>query len=325
MNITINGNVTINTTETTEATETTGTTETTQVAKTAEAQKEERQPIDRTNEVLIPNETSFFELINILRRKPEAIEASLIEAEEKEREAREAEEGRKRRAYGEDYELIFGEKKNKAEELEKADRRPGSAYLRKYEPMLAKIEFVSGGFCEVFANAYAVYDNGNRKCVVWVPDCGSATYYFGPLKDNEKEYLDQRKELGEDELGPLPWYNALIIAGEDRIEYNMTHPKTKGSASDTENPEEWEKKGNYRWSCGARIENPEEAYLKKEAAAERRNALSEKQREAYILYYEENLTVEEIAEELGITPAAVSYRLRDARSRFGKNIEKYFS
>jgi RNA polymerase sigma factor (sigma-70 family) len=191
--------------------------------------------------------------------------------------------------------------------------------------MVARIEFASGGFCEVFANAYAVYDNGNRKCVVWVPDCGNATYYFGPLKDKEKEYLDQKKELSEDDLGPLPWYNALVIAGEDRIEYNMAHPKSKGSASDTEDPAEWESKENYRWSCAVHIDGPEEAYLKKEAAEERRKALSEKQREAYVMYYEENLTVEEIAEKLGITPAAVSYRLRDARSRFEKNVEKFFS
>ena len=279
----------------------------------------ERQPIDRSSEVLIPNETSFNGLIAILRGKPEAIEASLIEAEEKEREAKEAEEERKRKAYGEDYELIFGDKKTaKDNALEKADRRPGPAYLRKYEPMVAKIEFSDGGFCEVFANAYAVYDNGNRKCVVWVADCGSAIYYFGPLKEKEKEYLDQKKELGEDELGPLPWYNALVIAGEDRIEYNMTHPKSKGSASDTENPEEWENKENYRWSCGAHIDGPEEAYLKKEAAEERRQALSEKQREAYVLYYEENYSQEEIAEKMGIAQQNVSKYLGNAIKKIKK-------
>ena len=43
------------------------------------------------------------------------------------------------------------------------------------------------------------------------------------------------------------------------------------------------------------------------------------------MYYEENLTEEEIAEKLGISVPAVCYRLRDARSRFEKNIEKYFA
>ena len=295
MEITINGNVTIN--------------------QNSQGQQEERKPLDRTNEVLISNDTSFSDLIRILRGRPEALAASRIEAEEKEREA---EEERKRKAFGDDYDLM-----SDGQDLEKADRRPGAAQLRLFEPMVAKIEFISGGFCEVFTNGYAVYDNGNRKCVVWVPDCGSATYYFGPLKEKEKEYLDQKKELSEDDLGPLPWYHALMIAGEDRIEYNMEHPKSKGSASDTENPEEWESKANYRWSCGAHFDSPEEAYLKKEAAEERRKALTEKQREAYVMYYEQGYTQEEIANILGIAQQSVQDRLNGAVKKFGDK-EKFF-
>ena len=290
MEITINGNVTIN--------------------QNSQAQQEERQPIDRTNEVLISNETSFTDLIRILRGRPEALAASRVEAEEKEREA---EEERKRKAYGEDYDLMAD-----GMGLEKADRRPGAVQLRLYEPMVARIEFTSGGFCEVFTNGYAVYDNGNRKCVVWAPDCGSATYYFGPLKDKEKEYLDQKKELSEDDLGPLPWYHALMIAGEDRIEYNMEHPKSKGSASDTENPEEWESKANYRWSCGAHFDSPEEAYLKKEAAEERRKALTDRQREVYVMYYEQGYTQEEIASIIGIRQQNVSKYLGTSINKIRK-------
>ena len=297
--ITINGNVTI---------------------KTGSANAGERQPIDRTNEVLIDNNTSFAELINILSSRPEANAAAEYEAEEK---TREEEEKRLRRRYGEDYEYVVG--KDGAAALEKASRRPGPVQLRTYIPMIARIKIGPDGVCEVFSNGYAIYDNGNRKTVVWVPDCGSTTYYFGALKDKEKEYLKQKDEVGEDILGPAPWYNAVLIAGEDSIQYNMDHPKSKGTASDSEDPEEWEKKGNYRWACGAHFESPEEAYLKKEAAEERRRALTEKQREAYVMYYEENLTEEEIAEKLGISVPAVCYRLRDVRSRFEKNTEKYFA
>ena len=290
MEITINGNVTIN--------------------QNSQAQQEERQPIDRTNEVLISNDTSFSDLIRILRGRPEALAAFRIEVEEKEREA---EEERKRKAFGDDYDLM-----SDGQGLEKADRRPGAVQLRLYEPMVARVEFPSGGFCEVFTNGYAVYDNGNRKCVVWAPDCGSATYYFGPLKDKEKEYLDQKKELSEDDLGPLPWYHALMIAGEDRIEYNMEHPKSKGSASDTENPEEWESKANYRWSCGAHFDSPEEAYLKKEAAEERRKALTDRQREVYVMYYEQGYTQEEIASIIGIRQQNVSKYLGTSINKIRK-------
>ena len=34
-------------------------------------------------------------------------------------------------------------------------------------------------------------------------------------------------------------------------------------ASDSDDPEEWESKGNYRWPCGAHFESPEEAYIRK--------------------------------------------------------------
>ena len=59
------------------------------------------------------------------------------------------------------------------EKIEKARHRPRPYELRQFEPMVARIEFRDGGYCEVFSNGYAIYDNGNRKCVVWVPDCGS--------------------------------------------------------------------------------------------------------------------------------------------------------
>ena len=298
-NITINGNVTIN---------------------TSCNSTEESQPIDRTNEVLIDNSTSFAELMGILSSRPEANAAAEYEAEEK---TREEEEKRLRRRYGEDYEYVVG--KDGAAALEKASRRPGPVQLRTYIPMIARIKIGPDGVCEVFSNGYAIYDNGNRKTVVWVPDCGSTTYYFGALKDKEKEYLKQKDEVGEDILGPAPWYNAVLIAGEDSIQYNMDHPKSKGTASDSEDPEEWEKKGNYRWACGAHFESPEEAYLKKEAAEERRKALTEKQKEAYDLYYEKGYTMEEIGNALGISQKAVDYRLQGAVKKFGKDREKFFS
>ena len=56
--------------------------------------------------------------------------------------------------------------------------------------LIARIKIGPDGVCEVYSNGYAIYDNGNRKTVVWVPDCGNATYYFGALKDKEKEVVD---------------------------------------------------------------------------------------------------------------------------------------
>ena len=48
----------------------------------------ERQPIDRTDEVLVNNTTTFNDLIRILEGNPEAVRAAEFEAEERELEAR---------------------------------------------------------------------------------------------------------------------------------------------------------------------------------------------------------------------------------------------
>ena len=208
-NITINGDVTIN---------------------VAEAPK---TPIDRTGEVLISNDTTFNELLSILSRNPEM--AKIAEAEEAEKVAeREAEKKRKEREteqrelFGEDYEYLRDMEDDihsdaDPQVLKKARRRPGAVYLRTYVPMVARLEYKCGGVVEAFNNGYCIYDNGIRKTVVWILDCGSYTYFFTPLKDKEKDYLRQKDELGEDIIGALPWYQAVMLRGEDQIWNNSEH------------------------------------------------------------------------------------------------------
>ena len=55
--------------------------------------------------------------------------------------------------------------------------------------------------------------------------------------------------------------------------------------------------------------------LEQIALASEINRLSHKQMEVVLLYYYQNFTIREIAQVLGITPAAVSDRLAKARSR----------
>ena len=306
-----------------------------------EVQQAERQPIDRTGEVLISNETTFKELLGILKARPEVAVAALDEEKEKLRAEREK---RLRKIYGEDFDKLISEEDK--ELLKKAKRRPGAVQLRTYEPRVAKIEIGADGTCEVYSNGYAVYDNGDRKTVIWVPGCGRAMYYFAELKESEKNCWTETDENGEthdvrmmgsaviedDVLWQLPWYHAVVIAGENQIELNLGRPKSKGTESDRddeekekEKKEEWEKKTNYRWNCGAHIESPEEAYLKKEAAEERRNLLDGRLREVYMLYYEEGYNQREIAELLGLDRHTVDTYLRRARTKMEKEGKNFFS
>ncbi len=258
------------------------------------------------NEFLIGNDTTYGELMKILRSRPEAAKVAEVERKEKEREKQEA---RMQEIFGENYDAPAVSDVAGPEVLKREKRRPGAIQLRTEVPCIGKIRIGAGGTCEVFSNGYAIYDNGDRKTVLWVPDCSSFTYYFGQLRGNEKQYMMEKDELTEDILGALPWYNALMLAGENQIEHNLDHPKSAGTDNDSDEPEEWEVKHAFRWAGGTHSDSPEEACLKKEEAEERRKVLTDKQREVYILYYEKGYNQCEIADRLGITQQSVSDRL----------------
>jgi len=62
--------------------------------------------------------------------------------------------------------------------------------------------------------------------------------------------------------------------------------------------------------------------LRKEEEEERLAMLSEKQREVYRLYYEEEYTQEEIAKMLGISHQAVSKQLKYVRKEFSEFFQR---
>ena len=285
-------------------------------------------PIDHSKDVLLDNVTTFKELLRVLARNPEFAITGQLEAEEQEQERREA---KLREALGEDYAWVV--EKNEIEsdaeagemkvEKQKPKRRPGARQLRQGYPRVAMIEIGKNARVEVFNNGYAIYDNGNRRVVLWAPDCGSAVYYFTGLRDNEKEYLSQKEEIGLDILGDLPWYHALMIAGENRIEYNMDHPKSKGNTSDFDLADDVVPATHWAGAC--RFDNPEEAYLKKEAAEERKKALTDKQKMTYEMYFEWELTMEEIAKADNVSIGTVQDRLYYIKQKLGRDKEKFFS
>ena len=280
------------------------------VAKVAgEAQAAAPTTIDRTNEKLIDNNTSFNALLRILAANPEVLVNAKAEAEE--REAEEKEE-KLRKTYGADYDLVFDKSaKERANSMvgNNKSRRPGAIQLRTNVPRVAMIKIGENGICEVFSNGYAVYDNGNRKVVIWVPDCGTAKYYFATETD----------EITPEVMGEFPWFNAVLVAGEDRIQYNMDHPKSKGNTSDYD-MEDVNIAPAARWIGGSRFDNPETAYLKKEAAEERRNLLTDRQREVYEMYFEQGKTTRQIAGELNIQFPAVSKMVARIKNRIAENV-----
>lgn len=227
-------------------------------------------------------------------------------------------------------------------ELIKEKRCPGSEQLRNGHRLIAQIT-VGEATVEVYENGYGIFDNGDRKTVVWVPDCPKAARYYYPATYDEKckeerrlrgeDYEDdpdcrivegtefEEDRLDEEQLAEMAWYLAVVIAGENRIEQNLVHPISAGSRSDRYN-DDLDSTGRYSWSCGARFQNPEDAVIYKEEQAERCADLTEKQWEVYRYYYEEEYTQEEIADMLGISHQAVCERLECVRKKISEYYEK---
>lgn len=207
----------------------------------------------------------------------------------------------------------FGTSREKNPGLVRAKRRPGYEQLRNGYALIARI--AAGEMsCEVYENGYGIYDNGDRRTVVWIPDCPRAARSY----ESSEELGEER--LTEEQLAGMAWYLAIVLAGEDRIERNLKHPISAGVRSDKYT----EDCGAVRssWSCGARFQNPEDEVIYKEEMEERIAELTEKQREVYQMYYVEGYTQGEIAEKLGISHQTVSEHLESIRRKITAYYEK---
>ena len=183
--------------------------------------------------------------------------------------------------------------------------------------------------CMLYANGYAVYDNGSGRTVVWLPSCTSFTYHFDALKDSEKGgEMKETSELPEGLLESLPWTVAVSLIGDHRVEANMmnrmgSRTGTKDYDSDDNGDKDGDKedamekslRSEYFWREGHFGENPEDAYIRKETLQEMLDGMTDNQREVFVLYYKCGYTQPEIAAQLCITKQSVNERLRSALER----------
>lgn len=188
--------------------------------------------------------------------------------------------------------------------------------------------------CLVYANGYAVYDNGSGRTVVWLPSCSSFTYRFDPLKDSENGgEIRETEALPEGLLDTLPWPVAVTLIGDHQVEDNMMNRTgSRTGTTDYDSDDNGDKDGDaedamekacrneYTCRDGRFGENPEDAYIRKETRQEMLESMTDKQREAFLLYYREGYTQQGIADRLGISKPAVNLRLSDALKRVKKKI-----
>ena len=214
--------------------------------------------------------------------------------------------------------------------VKKAEKTPTGRKLREEagEPIITTDTIL------IYACGYAVYENESGRTVMWVPGCTSFTYYFDKLKESEQKYQDQKESLPAGMLEELPWEMALTLIGDHRIEVNRLNSAVgsrKGTegleevlygdkTDDVEEAQEKSFRKEYLWREDKIGENPETIYIRKESREEALAAMTERQREVFLLYYEKGYRQREIAEMLGISQPNVVKLLNKALER----VRKYF-
>lgn len=188
--------------------------------------------------------------------------------------------------------------------------------------------------CDItlYATGYALYENGlGRHSVVWLPYCTSFTYYFNKLRDAEKDYLKETADVSGDELMASAWIAMVAFFGEERITQSMDRGfgnadlsadcYDEGDKSEYETECEDMEGRLFVWDDEVLGADPLDVVIRRETREEMLAAMTDKQREVFVLYHKYGWTQQQIADHLSLDQSTVRDRLRYAT----KKAQKYFS
>ena len=205
--------------------------------------------------------------------------------------------------------------------VKKAEKTPTTRKLREEagDPIITTDAIL------IYSCGYAVYENESGRTVMWVPGCTSFTYYFGQLKESERKYQNQKDTLPEGMMEEMPWEMALTLIGDHRIEANsMNRAGSRAGRQyfecgddgdkddDPEEAVERSYRKEYAWREDRMGEDPETIYIRKETREEALASMTDRQREAFVLYYDQGYKQREIADLLGISRDSVMDRIENA-------------
>ena len=183
----------------------------------------------------------------------------------------------------------------------------------------------------VFRNGYALYENGfGRYSVLWLPYCTRFTYCFNKLRDAEKDYLREIADLPEDGFKKWKWMPVIALFGEERITQKLNRgfgnadTKNNESSEDDEveiEPEDIDWEGlNFVWDDETLGVDPLNAVIRRETRENMLAAMTDKQREVFILYHKYGWTQQQIAYIMKVSQQAVNKLLSKANLK----VQKYF-
>lgn len=181
--------------------------------------------------------------------------------------------------------------------------------LMEKEPVAVAQTMVNGAKLTAYENGYAVYEVDGSHTVMAVDHCNDYRYDF---TDGTYEVIPA--EAFED----VEWSVRLLMEGERRMEHNLNK-----RVADSENVS-LECDGS-DWSAAVMVDFLDEDNAEMLADRELRrlyaamSKLTERQTEVIQLYFYKGMTLQEIAEELGITKPAVHYAMKGALKKMRKS------
>ena len=181
--------------------------------------------------------------------------------------------------------------------------------LMEKESVAVAQTMVNGAKLTAYENGYAVYEVDGSHTVMAVDRCNDYRYDF---TDGTYEVIPA--ETFED----VEWSVRLLMEGERRMEHNLNK-----RVADSENVS-LECDGS-DWSAAVMVDFLDEDNAEMLADRELRrlyaamSKLTERQTEVIQLYFYKGMTLQEIAEELGITKPAVHYAMKGALKKMRKS------
>ncbi len=162
----------------------------------------------------------------------------------------------------------------------------------------------------VYKNGFAVAQSGRRTTVVRVDECGAYTYDFDNTGLNgEEDALPH--QLDTDYFLNLEWPIRLMLMADDQLEENSDSRERKWISK---HPEIADDKN---WMQGG-YSSFEDALLNQMEKEEMLKTMTDKQREAYLLYFKYGYTQEEIGQKFKISKESVKERLDGALKKMRK-------
>lgn len=196
--------------------------------------------------------------------------------------------------------MTLKELKEIVEEAKKMNRVPTAKALSECK-LVAKEIINERSEVLVFENGYVLYRAVNRKTVFPLHTCREYTY---------EAAKGQAETLPEDYFEEQDWYVRLVLEGEDKLAYNQESRQQGKEVSYSCVSEDW--------SVLAYEEKGLDQIINQEILLEAFSLMTEKQKYVVTQYFLECVTLEALAEELGISFQAVSQMISRALDRVRK-------